>query len=452
LLIDSISKSTIDNQQSFNMAQIRTGLLGEIVAMSWDTLTTSKMRSALTVLGVVIGITSIVGMTSLIRGFDNSLRDSIKQLGPNTIIVQKWGALSFASGKSFLEVARRPNLSKEDAQAIERDCPSVGLIDVWLGAFGNTQSRIYYGHEKTKQVMILGATENWAAVNSAKLEYGRLFLPTEVEHRRQVVVLGNNPWQSLFPNIDPIGKVVRIGSNEFTVIGVLGKRPSPGGFSTGADDFAVVPFTAHEKFYGKVLKGSAKITASSFNPAVFRTAMIAVVPREGMREQAMREVEAVMRIRHKLNLDQPNDFDLATQDAVLKVWDQISSATFLALIVISSIALMVGGIGVMAIMMISVTERTREIGVRKALGARRREILWQFLIEAAFLTSAGGLLGIVFGSSIGLIVHWASFPVSLPWWSFAIGIGFSASVGIFFGLFPAIKASRLDPIEALRYE
>ena len=160
-----------------------------------------------------------------------------------------------------------------------------------------------------------------------------------------------------------------------------------------------------------------------------------------------------MRIRHNLKLDQPNDFDLATQDAVLKVWDQISQATFLALVVISSIALMVGGIGVMAIMMISVTERTREIGVRKALGARRREILWQFLVEAAFLTSAGGLLGIVFGSSIGLIVHWSSgFPVSLPWWSFAIGIGFSASVGIFFGLFPAFKASRLDPIEALRYE
>ena len=435
------------------MAQIRTGLLGEIVTMSWDTLKTSKMRSALTVLGVVIGITSIVGMTSLIRGFDNSLRDSISQLGPNTILVQKWGALSFASGKSFLEVARRPNLSNEDAIAIARDCPSVGLVDVWLGIYGNSQSRIYYGHEKTKQVSIFGATENWAAVNSAKLELGRLFLPSEVDHRRQVVVLGNNPWQSLFPNIDPIGKTVRISGNQFTIIGVIGKRPSPGGFSSGADDFAVIPFTAHEKFYGKVLKGSAKISASSFNPAVFRTAMIAVVPREGMREQAMREVEALIRIRHKLNLDQPNDFDLATQDAVLKVWDQISSATFLALIVISSIALMVGGIGVMAIMMISVTERTREIGVRKALGARRREILWQFLIEAAFLTSAGGVLGIVFGSSIGLIVHWASgFPVSLPWWSFAIGIGFSASVGIFFGLFPAIKASRLDPIEVLRYE
>jgi putative ABC transport system permease protein len=160
-----------------------------------------------------------------------------------------------------------------------------------------------------------------------------------------------------------------------------------------------------------------------------------------------------MRVRHRLKLDDANDFDLVTQDAVLQVWEQISRATFLALVVISSIALMVGGIGVMAIMMISVTERTREIGVRKALGARRREILWQFLIEAAFLTSVGGLIGIIFGSGIGMVVHWLSgFPVSLPWWSFAIGIGFSASVGIFFGLFPAIKASRLDPIEALRYE
>jgi putative ABC transport system permease protein len=434
------------------MPGVRAGLLSEIVVMSFDTLRTSKMRSALTVLGVVIGITSIVGMTSLIRGFDQSLRDSISQLGPNTLIVQKWGALSFASGKTFLEVARRPNLTMEDAQAIERDCPSVALVDVWLGAMGQAQSRIYYGHEKTRRVAILGATENWSAVNFAKIESGRAFIPAEVEHRRQVVLLGNSPWKALFPNVDPIGKTVRIGSAQFTVIGVLGPRPSPGGFA-GADDLALIPYGTHEKLFGKVLKGSAKITAGSFNPGVFRTAMIAVVPREGARDAAMQEVEAVIRIRHNLKLDQPNDFDLATQDAVLKVWDQISQATFLALVVISSIALMVGGIGVMAIMMISVTERTREIGVRKALGARRREILWQFLIEAVFLTSMGGLLGIFFGSAIGLGVHWLSgFPVSLPWWSFALGIGFSASVGIFFGLFPAFKASRLDPIDALRYE
>ena len=160
-----------------------------------------------------------------------------------------------------------------------------------------------------------------------------------------------------------------------------------------------------------------------------------------------------MRIRHGLKLDEANDFDILTQDAALRVWDQVSRATFLALVVISSIALMVGGIGVMAIMMISVTERTREIGVRKALGARRREILVQFLTEAVVLTSIGGLLGIAIGSTIGLTVNLATgFPISLPWWSFALGLGFSATVGILFGMIPAIRASRLDPIEALRYE
>ena len=437
------------------MAKMRTALLGEIVTMAFDSLRTSKMRSALTVLGVVIGITSIVGMTSLIRGFDESLRDLFRELGPNTIIVQKFGLISASSGKTFLEIARRPNLSIEDARAIARECPAVAIIDVWLGGGpGVPPQRLFYGSERTKPIGILGATENFAAVNFVKLEMGRFFLPTEVDHRRQVVVLGQTPYQSLFPNIDPLGKKVRIGINEFTVIGVLGKRPSPGGFNIGVDDFAVIPYSVHEKFYGKVIKGSARVSAGNITPAMFRSAMIAIVPRDDAgRDQAMAEVEALMRARHNLRLDQPNDFDLATQDAALKIWDQFSQATFLALVVISSIALMVGGIGVMAIMMISVTERTREIGVRKALGARRREILWQFLIEAAFLTSTGGLIGILFGSAIGLIVHWASgFPVSLPWWSFALGIGFSATVGIFFGLFPAIKASRLDPIEALRYE
>src|SRR4029450_1329173 len=158
------------------MAVMRSGVFTEIFAMAFDTLRTSKMRSALTVLGVVIGITSIVGMTSLIRGFDNSLRESISQLGPDTIMIQKFGALSFASGKSFLEVARRPNLTMEDARAIERECPSVSLVDVWLGAMGNNQTRIFYGNERTKQVPVIGATENWAAVNSTPVEVGRLFI------------------------------------------------------------------------------------------------------------------------------------------------------------------------------------------------------------------------------------------------------------------------------------
>ena len=182
--------------------------------------------------------------------------------------------------------------------------------------------------------------------------------------------------------------------------------------------------------------------------------MIAAVPRENAsREEASLEVENVMRIRHGLRLDEANDFDLLTQDSVLRLWDRISSATFLALVSISSIALMVGGIGVMAIMTISVKERTREIGTRRALGARRREILQQFLLEAVFLTGIGGILGVVLGSGVGVAVHLITdFPISLPWWSFALGVGFSGTVGVAFGLFPAIRASGLDPIEALRYE
>ena len=308
-------------------------------------------------------------------------------------MVQKWGALSLVgSGKSFLEVARRPTCRETTRSRSSVTAPR----SRWSRLARHIRQRAVSHLLRPRKTKV--NRHHWRDGELGRRQLreggnGRLFSPSEVDHRRQVVVLGNAPWESLFPNIDPIGKVVRIGGNEFTVIGVLGKRPSPGGFSTGADDFAVIPFSAHEKFYGKVLKGSAMFSASSFNPAVFRTAMIAIVPRDGMRDAAMREVEALMRIRHKLNLEQPNDFDLVTQDAILKVWDQISQATFLGLVVISSIALMVGGIGVMAIMMISVTERTREIGVRKALGARRREILWQFLIEAAFLTSAGGLSG-----------------------------------------------------------
>ena len=436
------------------MARVRTGLLSEIVLMSFDTLRASKMRSALTVLGVVIGITSIVGMTSLIRGFDTSLRDAISQLGPNTIMVQKWGALSIlGGGKSFLEVARRPNLTMEDAQAIERNCPSVALVDVWLGAMGSSRSRVYYGHQRTTQLLVLGATENWSNINFAPLKAGRVFTPMEVEHRRDVVLLGYTAWQALFPNTDPIGKTVRIGSSPFTVIGALGQRPSPAGLNGGQDDYVLIPYGTHEKMFGKVLKGSAKISAGSFNPAVFRTAMIAVVPRQGMRNQAMEEVESIIRIRHNLKLDQPDDFDLATQDAVLGVWDQISSATFLALVVISSIALMVGGIGVMAIMMISVTERTREIGVRKALGARRREILWQFLVEAVTLTAIGAMIGLIFGGIASVIIRNATpIKASVPPLAIVAALGASAITGVLFGMLPAMRASKLDPVEALRYE
>jgi len=417
--------------------------------MALDTLRGNKLRSGLTILGVVIGITAIVGMTSLIRGFDQSLRDSVKALGPSTIILTKLSIVSISSGAEFSDLLRRPNLTVEDAKAIEKLAPTIETVDILLGTgLAQTNERMYYRGERTKQLTIVGATEQFAEARFAKVTLGRFFTQPEVLHRRRVVVLGDTAYQGLFAKsgLDPIGKQVRIGAVEYTVVGVLEKAPSVGGFGNDQDDMVVIPQTTHQIMFST--------NATRRRMAGQNSATIMIVPYAwATREDALADVEEIMRIRHGLKLDEPNDFDLATQDAILRVWDQISRATFLALIVISSIALMVGGIGVMAIMMISVTERTREIGVRKALGARRQEVLFQFLSEAAVLTSIGGILGILCGSAIGVSVTLATgFPISLPWWSFAIGLGFSAGVGIFFGMVPAVRASRLDPIEALRHE
>jgi putative ABC transport system permease protein len=416
--------------------------------MALDALRANRLRSGLTILGVIIGITAIVGMTSLIRGFDQSLRNSIRELGPNTIFVSKISGVALAAGGDFAELMRRPNLTVSDATAIKKLAPSVDVVDVWLGGGGEIRERLSYRGERTSLLSVVGATEEFARVNFIKVAYGRFFTNAEVRHRRRVIVLGDTAFQALFvpSGLEPIGKQVRLGAVEYTVVGVVGKRPSVG---FDQNDFVVIPQTTHE-----VLFDTNATRRRLFGRGMQGSAVIAVVPHQlASRDDALAEVEEIMRIRHRLTLDEPNDFDLATQDAILRVWNQVSQATFLALVVISSVALMVGGIGVMAIMMISVTERTREIGVRKALGARRQEILLQFLTEAVVLTSIGGLLGILCGSGIGIAVNLATgFPVSLPWWSFAIGLGFSAGVGIFFGMFPAARAARLDPIEALRHE
>jgi putative ABC transport system permease protein len=363
-------------------------------------------------------------------------------MGSDTVYIQKFGFSSWASGRSFLEVLKRPNLTEQDARALA-SAPSVGMVGLQLGGGpGSPPQRIAYAGQSTKQMVVIGTSANFAETNYIAMENGRFFSEHEVAHRRAVAVLGYAPASTLFPAVDPIGKRVRVGATEFTVVGTMGKRPSP--LFGNPDEFVVIPVTTHDKLY----------RTPRIRGILTRFLTITVVPRAGVpREEVLRDVEEVMRSRHRLKLDEENDFDVVTSDAVMKIVDQLTQAIALALVVISSIALMVGGIGVMAIMTISVTERTREIGIRKAIGARRREILVQFLLEAVFLTSVGGLLGILLGSGIGLAVNrLAGFPVSLPLWSFALGFGFSASVGVFFGMYPALRASRLDPIDALRYE
>ena len=420
---------------------LRVALFADTIGMALGTIRANKMRSALTVLGVVIGITAIVGMSSIIRGFDESFRDLIRTLGPNPIIV----ARSTGFGSSGIDrkiLMKRPNLTIEDARVLKDEIPSLQSV----GAIVTGQQRMFYKSEKSQSMNILGASDDFIDVGWCKIEQGRFFTENEVRHSRNVVVIGQVPFKAFFASTDPLGKVVRIGTTEYTIIGVAAARPSIGGLGNSQDQFALVPHTSFAKTFGAVSRGE--------NRRVGRSVQIFALPKDGVkREDAMRDVETVMRIRHRLKLTQANDFDVATQDMAMKFFDQATGAIYLALVVISSIALMVGGIGVMAIMMISVTERTREIGVRKALGARRREILWQFLLEAVVLTSVGGILGVLIGATVGLSVRtFTPLPVSMPWWSFAIGFCFSAGVGIFFGLFPAFRASRLDPIEALRYE
>jgi len=429
---------------------VNRGLLREVVRMAIETLRTNKMRSGLTILGVVIGITSIVGMTSLIRGFDSSLRASIEQLGPDTIFLSKLSIVSISGGAEFNDLMRRPTLTIDDAEAIERLAPSVKAVDIMVGeGVQPTMERAFYVGERTVTNQILGVGADYADISFMKLTLGRFFTDAEVTHRRRVTVLGDGPYQVLFgaKGIDPINKKIRLGAIEYTVIGVMEKRPSLGGLDGGHDNLALSPYTTHQAVF------NIDITRRLRDGRSFG-GIIGIMPHEDAAPgQALAEVEEIMRIRHGLKLDEPNDFDVITQDALLRTWEQISQAVLLALVAISSTAPMVGGIGVMAIMMISVTERTREIGVRKALGARRKEILVQFLSEAAFLTLVGGILGIAFGAVIGVSINLATgFPVSLPIWSFVMGLGFSATVGIVAGMVPAVRAAKLDPIEALRYE
>ena len=414
---------------------IRFGIFREIFGMSIDSLRAHKLRSFLTVLGIVIGVMTVIGMVSVIQGLNSSFRKELESTGSDLIIVRKYDPVQM--GERSEEERQRKDLTFEDAKAVEKGCPLVKGVAVNLVASLFEQIDIKYQNIKSDSSMVLGINEKFPVVYALYLpKEGRFLTESEITHSSRSCVLGFELAEILFPHTSALGKEIRVGAEKFTVVGVLSKRGQV--FGQSRDNFVGIPITTLMKYF-PYEKDSIEFGAT---------------PKEhGKMEEAIQQITNFLRQRRKVAYGKSNDFSIFTQETMLELYNQLTGAAFLVMIVISSIGLMVGGIGVMNIMLVSVKERTREIGIRKALGAKARDILRQFLIEAVVLTGAGGIIGILAGFLIAVVVKAATpLPAAVTPWSVIAGFAVSVSIGLFFGIFPAQKAAKMDPIVSLRYE
>jgi putative ABC transport system permease protein len=408
--------------------------VGESLALALDTLRVNKLRSSLTILGVVIGVATVMTMASIVRGIREQIIHTIEIAGPTTFYVVKVFSQTPLNPDALPRWVRiRPDVEDEEAERIA-GLPEIGYAAIWAQVFG----RVEYQGRRTQQLTIFAADDRYQEIQGGELVMGRWFTRAELAGGDAVAVLSEDAARSVFGRESPFGKQVRLQGRSARVIGLY--QPPANIFAPpGQEVGAIVPYKlADRQFY---------IDRTN---ALF----IAVKPRPGVSvDQAQDAVTVALRTMRGLRPGDPSTFDLITQDQILDTVNSLTSVFFLVMVALAGTALLVGGIGVMAIMMVSVTDRTREIGVRKALGATRRVILLQFLIEAATLTGIGGLLGIVLGLGAGrgltlLMNIDASPPVDLT----VIAVGVSVGIGLIFGLLPASRAARLDPIEALRYE
>jgi putative ABC transport system permease protein len=408
--------------------------LFEGVGIALDSLRSNKVRAALTILGVAIGVMVVIAMASMVTGINRGVEKELESLGPKTFMVNRFfqGGLNISDGSDELSPWRRnPWLTVDEAHLI-RKLPGIREV-AWREG---TSGPVSYGDQKLTSVQVTGFSASWTAVQGGAMAAGRNFTDLEEAAGSMVAVLNEKLSQDLFTGIDPIGKRVKVFGVPFTVLGV---------------------YTEPSSVFGGDPSPQIYIPHSTFTKVAdyWRGWMdIAVMPTEEASVfEAQDQVISALRISRGLKPSQENNFAVVTQDKILESFGKMTSGFFLVMLVLSSVGLMVGGVGVVAIMMISVTERTREIGVRKALGATRREIMFQFLVEAATLTLVGGVVGMVLGGLISLGVNkFTPIPALVPLWSILAAVLASTVTGIFFGLYPANKASRLDPVEALRYE
>jgi putative ABC transport system permease protein len=408
----------------------KTAILAAI-GLAMDTIRGHKVRAVLTVLGVVIGTSTIIGVGSIIAGLDGAIAGALSGFGANTVIVLKH-PIKF--GNLTPEERQRKPLTYENAVAIRERCPSVKAVSPWLFPSDGIHKAKFKGNDYY-QLDFGGTDDGYAGSDEVKMKSGRFFTEVENLHKAPVVVIGEDIQKALFPEQDPVGKWLDVDGHQFEVVGLMYR---PGNAMPGQDDTRVlVPyFTMHKMFPNA------------------KEHMLVVVANEGKLAAATDEVRMVLRQERRVAHSAPDNFGMSTAEQMLDDFRKVTAVTALVMVVLSSIGLLVGGIGVMNIMLVSVTERTKEIGVRKALGARRSDIILQFLTEAVALTGMGGLVGMFIGWLMSLAVHLAfpNLPTAVPMWAAASGVLMSVAVGLFFGIWPAGKAARLDPVVALRYE
>ena len=410
----------------------------ENLSLAVDTLRTHKFRSFLTVLGVVIGTTTVIAVTSIIAGLDHQLLDVAQQFGTRTLWVYKL-TLGAPHALTTEEKLRKP-LTYDDAMDIKANASSVQNVSVELfremGDFGLPPVTARYRGQDMNDALYVGVTSDHLQLINATIDEGRFFTEVEDEHRREVAVIGHAVRERFFLHEDPIGKKILVDGHTYEVIGTLTKFKSFLGDDQN-DKAILAPYHTFKKAYPEA-----------------KDHFICVLAMEGKMDAAKDEVTEILRRRRKVKPADADNFGVSSADSLITQFREIIGGVALVMVVVSSIGLLVGGIGVMNIMLVSVTERTREIGIRKAVGARRRDITVQFLLEAMTVTAAGGLIGITGGWVLSLAIRTfvPSLPSTVPLWAVVAGFTVATSVGLFFGLWPAVKASKLDPIAALRYE
>jgi putative ABC transport system permease protein len=414
---------------------MKSGIVRELFAMAFDSLKTHKLRSFLTLLGIMIGVMTVIGMVSIIQGLNASFLRELQAAGSDLILIRKEDPVQM--GRRTEEERTRKDITFDDALAIQNECSLVKAVAVNLAPDFFELPEIKYGNAKSDSAFVIGVNDKWPVVYNIYLpKIGRHVTEAEITHRARVAVLGFELAEVLFPHLNPLGKEIRIGPESFSVIGVLEKRGQI--FGQSRDNFAAIPITTLMKYY-------------PYSPDSLE---IGAIPKTtGTIQETIEQITNKLRQRRRVPFGKPNDFAIFTQETMLDLYNQITGAAYLVMIIISSIGLLVGGIGVMNIMLVSAKERTREIGIRKALGAKSNDIMRQFLIEAMFLTGTGGILGTLVGFAVAFLVRAATpLPATVNLWSVGMGLFVSISVGLFFGIFPAQKAAQVDPIISLRYE